>query len=302
VNVRDFLDVKVICETGSLRKAAVVLGVTQPTLSNRIAHLEDQLGATLFDRSRGKSQPTELAQFIARRTATLSDEAARLTREVKRLAAGKGGLVRIGIGTIPSRVLLAGIVANVNSQYPDLSLEVTSAQTNKLSEWLADREVDILVCPPLEPPPPAVVSELLLKADIVAVVRPDHPALREPPKTIPELFQYPFATTFLESRYQNLLRRHYGIDVANIAGRVVCSDQEMLIRVVTKSSQLFTAGPRFSFAAEIASGQLAIVDLAVPFKHLIYMHINNDAYPLPAVAQVQGILRETFATLRQTGV
>ena len=70
MNVRDFLDVRVICETGSLRKAAVVLGVTQPTLSNRIAHLEDQLGAPLFDRSRGQSQPTDLALFIARRAAT----------------------------------------------------------------------------------------------------------------------------------------------------------------------------------------------------------------------------------------
>jgi DNA-binding transcriptional LysR family regulator len=300
VNVRDFLDVKVICETGSLRKAAVVLGVTQPTLSNRIAHLEDQLGATLFDRSRGKSQPTELAQFIARRAGTLSDEAARLTREVKRLAAGKGGLVRIGIGTIPSRVLLAGIVANVNNQYPDLSLEVMSAQTDKLAEWLANREVDILVCPPLEPAPRSVVSELLLKADIIAVVRPDHPMLEDPPTTIIDLFKYPFATTFLEPRYRNILHRNYGIDLENMVGRVVCSDQEMLIRVVTRSSQLFTAGPRFSFAAEIASGKLAVVELAVPFKHLIYMHVNNDAYPLPAVAKVQGILRETFAALRQT--
>ncbi len=55
MNVRDFLDVRVICETGSLRKAATALGVTQPTLSNRVAHLEDQLGAPLFDRTRGQS-------------------------------------------------------------------------------------------------------------------------------------------------------------------------------------------------------------------------------------------------------
>jgi hypothetical protein len=49
LNVRDFLDVKVICETGSPRKAAVVLGVAQPTLGNRIAHREDQIGVPLLD-------------------------------------------------------------------------------------------------------------------------------------------------------------------------------------------------------------------------------------------------------------
>ena len=93
MNVRDFLDVRVICETGSLRKAAVVLGVTQPTLSNRIAHLEDQLGTPLFDRSRGQSQPTDLALFIASRAATMAHEAERLSREVQRLTSGKAGLV-----------------------------------------------------------------------------------------------------------------------------------------------------------------------------------------------------------------
>ena len=98
MNVRDLLDVRVICETGSLRKAATVLGITQPTLGNRIAHLEDQLGAPLFDRSRGQSRPTDLALFIAGRAETLSDEAKRLTREIRRVASGNTGLVRIGLG------------------------------------------------------------------------------------------------------------------------------------------------------------------------------------------------------------
>ena len=49
MNVRDVLDAKLICETGSPRKAAVVLGVAQPTLGNRIAHREDQIGVPLLD-------------------------------------------------------------------------------------------------------------------------------------------------------------------------------------------------------------------------------------------------------------
>ena len=87
MNVRDLLDVKVICESGSLRKAALVLGVTQPTLSNRIAHLEDQLGSRLFDRSRGQSRPTDLALFIAGRSDAISVEASRLVQDIRRVAA-----------------------------------------------------------------------------------------------------------------------------------------------------------------------------------------------------------------------
>mgnify|MGYP003403565181 CR=1 FL=1 len=45
MDVSDLLDIKAICDAGSYRKAAEALGVTQPTLSNRIAYLEGKLGA-----------------------------------------------------------------------------------------------------------------------------------------------------------------------------------------------------------------------------------------------------------------
>ncbi len=40
-------------DTGSLRRAAARLGLTQPALSAQIAALEEQLGARLLDRTPG---------------------------------------------------------------------------------------------------------------------------------------------------------------------------------------------------------------------------------------------------------
>jgi DNA-binding transcriptional LysR family regulator len=299
VNVRDILDVKVICESGSLRRAAAVLGVTQPTLSNRIAHLEDQLGAPLFDRSHGQSRPTDLALLIAGRAGAVSDEAARLSRDVKRIASGQGGLVRIGLGPAPTRTLLAGIVATVNERHPQISLEMASGQTRQLAEWLVNREVDVVVCPPIEPEVAAIQSELLLETGIVVVARPDHPMFADPPTSITRLFKHPIATPFLEPRYLEILRLDYGIDLHAQAGRVVCSDFEMLVRVVSNSSRLFTAGPRFAFAPEIAAGRLKVLETPVPFKHIIFMHTNSDAYPLPAVVRVREIIGQAFVEIRK---
>jgi DNA-binding transcriptional LysR family regulator len=145
----DFLDVKVICETGSLRKAAAVLGITQPTLSVRIAHLEDQLGAPLFDRAHGRSKPTDLALFIARRAAAMADEADWLSREVTRLSAGKEGLVRIGLGPVLTRALVGEIVQAIHARSPGLALELVSAPVQQLADDLAQRKIDLLVCDPL---------------------------------------------------------------------------------------------------------------------------------------------------------
>ena len=97
-----------------------------------------------------------------------------------------------------------------------------------------------------------------------------------------------------------MLRDDYGVDLGAQVGRVLCSDLEMLVRVVENSSRLFTAGPRISFTDEIAAGRLRIVNIDVPFKHIIQLHTNRDAYPLPAVTQVTDIIRQAFADIRAT--
>jgi len=297
LNVRDFLDVRVICETGSLRKAAVVLGVTQPTLSNRIAHLEDQLGAPLFDRSRGQSQPTDLALFIARRAATMAHEAERLAEEAKRLASGKGGLVRIGVSPVPSRIMFPDIVISIANQFPNISLDVLSAPTSQLAEGLIERQLDMIVCPALDGSHPEIASEVLIETDIIVVARPGHPLCTDPPATIAGLFKYPIALPITEKHYLDTINRDYGIDLENLPGRILCSDPSMLARIVQKSERLFTAAPRFYFSPEIEAGLLRIVATPVPMRHALYLHWNRDAFPLPAVRRAQDAIRKAFALL-----
>jgi LysR family transcriptional regulator, regulator for genes of the gallate degradation pathway len=297
VNVRDFLDVRVICEMGSLRKAATVLGVTQPTLSNRIAHLEDQLGAPLFDRSRGHSQPTDLALFIARRAATMADEAGRLAEEAKRLASGKGGLVRIGVSPVPSRIMFPDIVISIANQFPNISLDVLSAPTSQLAEGLIERELDMIVCPALDGDHPEITSELLLETDIIVVARPGHPLCTDPPATIAGLFKYPIALPVTEKHYLDTVKREHGIDIENLPGRILCSDPSMLARIVQKSERLFAAAPRFYFSPEIEAGLLCIVATPVPMGHSLYLHWNRDAFPLPALQRAREAIRNGFASL-----
>jgi DNA-binding transcriptional LysR family regulator len=297
VNVRDFLDVRVICETGSLRKAAKVLGVTQPTLSNRISHLEDQLGAPLFDRSRGQSQPTDLALFIARRAATMANEAERLAEEAKRLASGKGGLIRIGVSPVPSRIVFPDIVISIANQFPNISLDVLSAPTSQLTEGLIERKLDMIVCPALDENHPEIASELLLETDIIVVARPGHPLCTDPPATIEGLFKYPIALPVTEKHYLDTIKRDYGIDLDNLPGRILCSDPSMLASVIQKSERLFTAAPRFYFSPEIDAGLLSIVATPVPMGHSLYLHWNRDAYPLPALQRALDAIRKAFASL-----
>ena len=300
MNVRDFLDVRVICESGSLRKAAAVLGVTQPTLSNRIAHLEDQLGAQLFDRSRGHSRPTDLALFIARRAANMAEDAARLDEEARRLSSGKGGVVRIGM-TAGLRTMVRDIVADVSERYPRISLDILVGPMLQLQERLLERKLDLLMCPALDAESGTLAHELLLESDVIVVAHPDHPMCSDPPQSVPGLFKYPIALSVTERFYLERVQRDYGIDLDALPGRVLCSDPSMLALIVHKSRKLFTAAPSFFFEPELESGLLQVVDTPVPIRHQLYLHWDRDAFSLPAVQRVQQLVREYFSAARSKG-
>ncbi len=302
MNLRDLMDVKAICEAGSFRKAAALRGVTQPTLSQRVAHLEDQLGVRLFDRSRGGSEPTDLALHIANRSEGIAQEAAIVAQEISRLAAGKSGTMRLGLGPGPMRSLAQPIVEEVGCQLPELAIEIQSASTLRLGEWLLRREIDAALCPPIESADARIKTLLQLDAPVVIAANPRHALFASPPPSIRELLlSYPVALPPTETRYRQLVQAHFGIELDALPGHLVCSDYELLIRIVAEGTRYFTAGPAFAFNAEVATGRLKVLSIPVPFPHFVAMQINRDALPLPAVRQALDIITGLLPRLRSTG-
>ncbi len=299
MKIRDLLDIKVICDTGSLRKAAESLGISQPTLGSRVARLEDVLGAPLFDRSPGgHAQPTDLARFIAARVASVAEESQRISRDVMRHASGQGGLVRIGVGEAPTHALMDDIIVSIAAQRPQLSLSVLTAPSGQHAEHLRRGEIDLSICHPIEGHDDILVSEPLLESRIVVVAHPEHRFCSRPPASLVELTEARLALPFLEPRYEAIFAREYGLDVSEQAGRIVCSSLDLLLKILVKDPTFVSAGPAFAFARELAAGQLKVVDIPIPFVHLIHLHTLRNAFPLPAVAWVRDVIREAFTVVR----
>ena len=297
MDVRDLLDIKAICDAGSYRKAAEALGVTQPTLSNRIAYLEGKLGAQLFDREHGRSRPTELATLIANRAEIIGRDAALLSKDIVRLAAGRAGVVRIGMGPAPSRALLGPIVERVATQLPQVAMEIVSGSSRAMADQLQARDLDIAICHPIENSVAKLTCDLHLEADNVIVAHPEHAIFRDAQTGIGQILRnHPMAVPFLEQRYVEMTKQFYEIDVHQLPGRVMCSDFEVLVQLVAIRPHYFTAGPAFAFAPEIEAGRLRVLDTHVPFRHQVALHTNADAFPIPAVARVLDIIREVFGT------
>lgn len=67
INIRHFAAFAATVRHGSVTKAARAVNLTQPALTQAIARLEADLGATLFERGAGGMTPTEPARLLAPR-------------------------------------------------------------------------------------------------------------------------------------------------------------------------------------------------------------------------------------------
>lgn len=297
LTLQDLQDITAICQAGSFRKAAVKLGVTQPTLSSRVALMERRLGAELFERARGRSRPTQLALTISTRAGGLLDQVSGLVNEVQRVAEGAHGLVRMGFGPVPAFSLLLDVIREVDASIPGATLIVQSGSADQLLDMLSKREIDLAVCAGgAEFTRPELHHETLLSAPVVAVLGHGHPLAAQTSTSMRQLFQYPVALPLLDRHYQIVGVDAVGTDLTSLPDTVFCSDYWLLESLV-ETGRYATLCPRFSFAEAAAAGRLVALPLEDGLVHEIWLYTNLRSLPLPAVERVIRIIRKESMAL-----
>jgi len=135
---RSFLSV---LRLGSLSAAARHEGLTQPTIGRHIDTLEEALGVALFTRSQQGLMPTEAALELRPYAESLEATAAALVRAAVGRA-GTHGTVRITASEVVGGEVLPPILAQLNAEYPQITLELVLSNR---TEDLLQREADIAV-------------------------------------------------------------------------------------------------------------------------------------------------------------
>lgn len=169
MNIRDFEYLVALSEHKHFRKAAEACFVSQPTLSGQIRKLEDELGATLLERSSRRVLFTEAGLQLV-------EQARKILKEVKTfkdMASGQNGEMTgpMNIGFIPTLgpYLLPKIIPAVKAEYPELELYLHEAQTAQLVKKLEDGQLDCLVLASVEETAPFKEIEIYQEPLSIAV-------------------------------------------------------------------------------------------------------------------------------------
>ncbi|MER7559846.1 LysR substrate-binding domain-containing protein [Nocardioides sp. NPDC126508] len=181
-----------VAETCHFGQAAAQLHIAQPALSQAIRQLESELDVTLFTRTTRQVSLTPAGEFLRTEAARVLSAIDDSVRGVRRIGAGRHGLVRLGLTGTASFSHLPGIARVVKRELPEVALEIhadllTPAQCERLQSGALDLGV-------LRPP--AVGEGLTLRTlevePLALAIPVDHRLAVEPVVAMADLRTEPF--------------------------------------------------------------------------------------------------------------
>ncbi|MBU2510347.1 LysR family transcriptional regulator [bacterium] len=114
-----------VVETGSFSKAASTLGISKSHVSQKIAKLEDRLGARLLNRTTRRLSLTQIGESYYKRCAKIVAELEEAESEVTQLQVEPKGIIRIDSVSGPlGERFFAKAFAEFIANYPGLSLDL----------------------------------------------------------------------------------------------------------------------------------------------------------------------------------
>ncbi|MEE4104435.1 LysR substrate-binding domain-containing protein [Pseudomonas viridiflava] len=156
-------------------RAAQVLGISQPPLSQQIQTLEQELGTRLFDRTNRRVELSESGRLFldeARLVLAQVDKAADVAR---RAQLGQLGELKVGFtSSAPLTSNIPEAIFAFRQAYPQVHLDLTEMTSQQVAAGLEDKSIQVGIMRPLELPDSLDVFELL-NEPLIAIMRADHP-------------------------------------------------------------------------------------------------------------------------------
>ncbi len=132
-----------VARTGSFTRAAQQEHLAQPSLSQQVRKLEDELGSRLFDRLGRTVRLTQFGEAFLPRAEAILRQMADATAEMQEMAGAERG--KLVIGSIPTIApyFLPPYLASFAHKFPGIQVSVVEEVTNELLDRLHKGNIDL---------------------------------------------------------------------------------------------------------------------------------------------------------------
>lgn len=181
-----------IASEKNFSRAAEKLHIAQPSLSQQLSKLEQEIGVLLFRRTTNSVELTQAGQVFVNKSQEILDAVEQLKQEMDDMAQMRRGRLVVGTLPITGSHILPLVLPVFGEQYPQIEVVLVEDTTAKLEQLTASGGTDLsLLSLPLIDS--SLAWEPFLEEEICLAVPPLHPlAQRESPINIAELQNEPF--------------------------------------------------------------------------------------------------------------
>ncbi|MBM9486010.1 LysR family transcriptional regulator [Pseudomonas sp. ICBG1301] len=191
-------------------RAAQVLGISQPPLSQQIQALEQEVGARLFERTNRRVELSEAGRLFLQEARLVLAQVDKAADVARRAQSGELGELKIGFtSSAPFNSSIPQAIFAFRQAFPAVHLNLQEMSSTEVAESLVDESIQVGLMRPLPLPDSLGVIELM-REPLVAVLNAGHPLVdgSERGLHLAQLAQEPFVffpRTYGSGLYAQLL-------------------------------------------------------------------------------------------------
>ncbi|WP_312326490.1 DNA-binding transcriptional regulator HcaR [Acinetobacter sp.] len=281
-----------VAEELNFSKAALKLYTAQPSLSQQIKDLEEDVGVKLLNRTKRKVELTEEgAVFLeqARLTLAQADKAVAMARQVSQ---AKQQMLRIGFVPVAEMKIFPYILPNLRVQNPDLKIELLSLNNNEQMRLLKKGDLD-LTFTRHNFNSDEIESQFVIREPLIFLLPKDHPLAKYERIPVKALNGIDF---IIPSAEQSLTLNQTILDFAKANGiefNIVQKADNILFNINSIGMGLgCTILPGYIAPLTMDNTVIRPLDVELPYLDLyVSYHKNNKSY---AVSKFLELLTRVF--------
>ncbi|MFA6264954.1 MAG: LysR family transcriptional regulator [Pseudolabrys sp.] len=190
MRILDYVDE--VARARSIRKAAEHLNVTASAVNRRIADLEEELGATLFERLPRGVRLTAAGEVFVTYLRKQGGEVERMKSQIEDLKGLRRGTVRLACSQALALDFLPRAIAEFRKTHPKVQFDVKVVDHEYALAALSAFEVDLVLV--FRPPFLSNFQPLMtVEQSLVAVMAKTHPLAKRPKIRLRDCANYPVA-------------------------------------------------------------------------------------------------------------
>ena len=188
----------------SFSKAAELLLLTQPGVSNHVAQLEAQTGSMLLTRERGACKLTKEGKVVFKYAEKVEATARELETAIRNMKTDGSPLLKVATTSVYSRVMVPFILGTFQKANPDIMISLDVGNSDDLVGTVSAMENDVVIVANQRPTKNLGFFPLV-KEELVAIVPWSHPLAVKESLSLKEIEGHPLIIREKGSSTRNIV-------------------------------------------------------------------------------------------------